>query len=68
MDVDAETAGVNGYAHTATVTFAPQPGHSYDIKAVIDATNIDPEHAQEPIEFTVKSIGGWTENNEEVDE
>lgn len=68
VDVDAETAGVNGYAHTATVTFAPQPGHSYDIKAVIDATNIDPEHAQEPIEFTVKSIGGWTENNEEVDE
>ena len=68
VDVDAETAGVNGYAHTATVTFAPQPGHSYDIKAVIDATNIDPEHAQEAIEFTVESIGGWTENNEEVDE
>ena len=60
VDVDADTDGVNGYAHTATVTFAPQPGHSYDIKAVIDATNIDPEHAQEPIVFTVHSIGGWT--------
>ena len=59
VDVDAETAGVNGYAHTATVTFAPQPGNSYDIKAVIDASNIDPNHAQEPIKFTVNSIGGW---------
>lgn len=68
VDVDAETDGVNGYAHTATVTFAPQPGNSYDIKAVIDATNIDPTHAQKPIEFTVNSIGGWTENNKEVDE
>lgn len=67
VDVDAEADGVNGYAHTATVTFAPQPGHSYDIKAVINAKNIDPAHEQEPIEFTVNSIGGWTENDKEVD-
>ena len=57
-----------GYEHTATITFAPEAGHAYDIKAVINAKNIDPNHAQEPIEFTVTSIDGWgTTNNEEAD-
>ena len=50
---------IDTYEHTVTATFAPQPGNSYDIKAVINATNIDPEHAQEPIEFTVNELPDW---------
>lgn len=61
FDVDLLVSGtvVKTYKHTALVNFAPAPGTCYDIKAVINATNIDPEHAQEPIEFTVKTINGW---------
>ena len=52
------------YTHTATATFAPLPGNAYDIKTVINATNIDPNHAQEPIEFTVNALPDWgTSNN-----
>lgn len=49
------------YHHVAYVELVPQAGYAYDIKAEINATNIDPEHAQEPIEFTVNPIGNWTE-------
>ena len=58
IDVNADD-DETGYEHTATVTFAPQAGHSYDIKAEINATNIDPDHAQEEIVFTVKEFNGW---------
>lgn len=58
------------YNHTAKATIALAPGMSYDIKAVITATNIDPNHAQEPIEFTA-TMTNWTdattENNATVD-
>lgn len=58
------------YDHTAKATIALAPGMSYDIKAEITATNIDPNHAQEPIEFTA-SMTDWTdataENNATVD-
>ena len=47
------------YNHAVTATFAPAPGNSYDIKAVINAENIDPNHAQEPIEFTVSTLPDW---------
>lgn len=47
------------YNHEVTATFAPAAGNSYDIKAVINAENIDPNHAQEPIEFTVSTLPGW---------
>ena len=69
VDVNADV-NETGYEHTATVTFAPQAGHSYDIKATIDATNIDPNHAQEPIEFTVTPITDWgaTESVEDDDD
>ena len=51
---------IKTYNHTATVTnFNPESGKSYDIKAVIDAKNIDPDHKQEPIEFTVTRIEEW---------
>ena len=48
-----------GYNHEVTVEFAPEAGHAYDINAEITASNIDPEHAQEPIEFTVAALPGW---------
>ena len=55
---------VKTYAHTVKAKFAPAPGNSYDIKAVINATNIDPNNAQEPIEFTVNTLPDWgTANN-----
>ena len=47
------------YTHSVAAKFAPAPGTCYDIKAVINAQNIDPNHAQEPIEFTVATLPGW---------
>ena len=52
------------YYHTVTAEFAPEAGKSYDIKAVINAANIDPNHAQEPIEFTVNTLPGWTSGSD----
>lgn len=50
---------IKTYTHNVTAKFAPVAGNSYDIKAVINAANIDPDHAQEPIEFTVNTLLGW---------
>ena len=50
---------VETYNHTATVTFAPAAGTAYDIKTVINASNIDPTQSQEPIEFTVNTMADW---------
>lgn len=62
FDVELLVSGqlIDTYEHTVTATFAPVAGNSYDIKAVINASNIDPNHAQEPIEFTVSTLSGWT--------
>ncbi len=66
VDVLYGTTVVKTYEHTASVTFIPAAGTAYDIKTVIDHTNIDPAQAQEPIEFTVNKIEGWGEyNNDE---
>ena len=56
------------YEHTIHTpdTFVPVAGNSYDITAEITASNIDPEHSQEAIEFTVTKIEDWTENNTSV--
>ena len=51
---------VKKYEHTAYVNHEFVAGHSYDIVAEINAENIDPEKKQEPIEFTVKTVNGWT--------
>ena len=56
---------IKTYNHTAKVEFKPEPGKSYDIKAVINAGNIDPSTEQEPIEFTVTRINGWDNPNGE---
>lgn len=47
------------YNHTAKATIDFQPGHSYDINAEITASNIDPNHAQDPIEFTA-TMTDWS--------
>ena len=54
---------VTEYNHTAKVKFAPAAGNAYDIKTAINASNIDPNNEQEPIEFTVYSLGGWDNGN-----
>lgn len=54
------------YPHTVYTTFVPEAGKSYDIAATITPENIDPEHQQEPIEFTVTAVGGWTEKEETI--
>ena len=51
---------VKQYSHTAYVNHKFVAGHSYDIVAEINAENIDPEKKQEPIEFTVTTVNGWT--------
>ena len=55
---------IKTYTHNVTAKFAPVAGNSYDIKAVINASNIDPSNEQEPIEFTVSTLYDWgTANN-----
>ena len=61
VDLLVNNTLVKTYNHTAYAKFAPVAGNSYDIKTVINAENIDPENKQEPIEFTVTTIGDWTE-------
>lgn len=56
---------VKTYNHTIHAVFAPEAGKSYDLKATINAENIDPEHAQEPIEFTVNALPGWGTTNDQ---
>lgn len=52
------------YNHTAKATIDFQPGNSYDINAEITASNIDPNHAQEPIEFTA-TMTDWSAASDE---
>ncbi len=63
VDLLVNGTKVAEYDHTAYANFDPVAGNSYDILAEVTAENIDPDHAQEPIEFTVNPIGGWTEND-----
>ena len=65
FDVDLLVGGtsVKVFKHTVYAKFTPAVGNAYDIKAVINAENIDPDHAQEPIEFTVNTLPGWGNTN-----
>ncbi len=58
---------IDTYEHSVTLNLTPVAGNSYDVAAEITAANIDPEHSQEPIEFTVKTISDWTNNNPGMD-
>lgn len=60
VDLIVGETTVKTYAHTATVKFNPEAGKCYDIIATITPENIDPEHKQEPIEFTVVELPDWT--------
>jgi hypothetical protein len=51
------------YDHTAKANVTLEPGKSYDIAATINASNIDPNHAQEPIEFTA-TMTDWSTAND----
>lgn len=53
---------VKSYNHTINAEFAPEAGNSYNLTATINASNIDPLHQQEPIEFTVTKVDNWAEN------
>lgn len=69
FDVELLVSGtvVKSYPHTIYTDFAPVAGNSYDLKATINAENIDPEHTQEPIVFTVTKINDWdTDYNDEA--
>ena len=61
FNVDLLVSGqkIKTYNHTAKVNFTPAPGTCYDIKAVVNAENIDPAQKQEEIKFTVTAINGW---------
>ncbi len=59
---------IKSYNHTAYANFTPVAGNAYDIKTTITASNIDPEHAQDPIQFTVTTINDWdTDYNDEAE-
>lgn len=58
---------VKSYGHSINAAFTPEAGNSYNLTATINAENIDPEHKQEPIEFTVNTLPGWgTTNNQNI--
>lgn len=64
VDLLVNGSSVKVYEHSVKADFVPEAGQSYDIKAVINAQNIDPQGKQEPIEFTVNKVEGWgTTNN-----
>lgn len=65
VDLIVSGTVVKTYEHTINAVFAPEAGKSYDLKATINAENIDPEHAQEPIEFTVNALPGWDTTNDQ---
>lgn len=65
VDLIVSGTVVKTYNHTIHAVFVPEAGKSYDLKATINAENIDPEHAQEPIEFTVNALPGWGTTNDQ---
>ena len=65
VDLLVSNSVVRSYAHTIKAVFAPEAGKSYDLKATINPENIDPENKQEPIEFTVNTLPGWGNTNDQ---
>lgn len=52
------------YPHTVYTTFVPEAGKAYDLAAVIDYKNIDPDTKQDPIVFTVTEIIDWDNDHD----
>ena len=68
VDLLVNGTTIKSYDHTAYANFIPEAGNAYDIKTIITASNIDPDNAQQAIEFTVTSIDGWdTDYNDGAD-
>ena len=65
VDLLVSDTVVKSYAHSINAAFTPEAGNSYNLTATITAENIDPDHEQEPIEFTVNPLPGWGETNNE---
>ena len=59
VDLLVNGTTIKSYDHTAYANFTPVAGNAYDIKTIITASNSDPEHAQDPIQFTVTTINEW---------
>lgn len=54
---------LGSYNHKVYTTFAPEAGKAYDIAAEITPANLDPSNEQEAIEFTVREITDWVNDN-----
>lgn len=54
---------ITSYNHNVNIALTLEPGKCYDILAKINAKNINPTQAQEPIEFTA-TVSGWDNTNE----
>ena len=53
---------IDTYTHTdVELNFAPAVGTAYDVTTELTPATIDPDASQDPIQFTVKTIPGWTE-------
>lgn len=52
------------YPHTVYTTFVPEAGKAYDLAAVINYKNIDPDTKQDPIVFTVTEIIDWDNDHD----
>ena len=66
VDIIYGTAVLETYSHTASLTFTPAVATAYDIKTVINHENIDPDQAQEAIEFTVEAVNDWASYSDSV--
>ena len=64
VDLLVNGTKVKTYDHTAYANFVPVAGNAYNIKTTINASNIDPNHAQETIEFTVTTITDWDNDHD----
>lgn len=66
VDILYGTTVIKTYNHTASLTFTPAAATAYDIKTVINHENIDPDQAQEAIEFTVEAVNDWASYSDSV--
>ena len=64
VDLLVNGTKIKTYDHVAYANFTPAAGFCYDIKTEINASNIDPQHQQEPIQFTVTAVNGWDESDQ----
>ena len=61
---DGAEAASSTYANNATVDIELKAGNSYNLIATINDQNFSGEDNVYPIEFTVTSVNGWTENDD----